>query len=180
VDNSSPGTISCRELHVFEEDASGFATAEPEYAAGFSPNNKVRAEPAIVRILSPVAPSGEAIAAARKCWLKVIQRFTEPVPGKKKHRRVIGGSIGIQHVAVRLAYPLGRAAGQNGTCLGASNIFGDELDCGDKSYLVICRTETDAGSSRMVASAVAWVEIAQVIFPLSQRIGSEAQADEKG
>jgi hypothetical protein len=69
---------------VFDEDASSFATGESEFVA-VPPEPRPGPGP-----FTP--PTEEAAAAARKFWLQIIRRFTEPVAGKKGRVRVTDSS----------------------------------------------------------------------------------------
>jgi hypothetical protein len=103
VDNSSV-TISCNELHVFDEDATPFATAEAEFVPG-------PPQPRQSTVFPPSRPTAEDSGAARGCWLKVIRRFTAAVPRKKNCLRVVDALPGQPAIVIRRRASPGTVAG---------------------------------------------------------------------
>jgi hypothetical protein len=158
VDNSE--TISCRELHVIDDDASVFAGAEAEFVPASLPQRSD------TRLHTPMRPTEEDKTAARDCWLKVISRFAKARPGKKGLLRVREGVTDQPTIVIRRAQPLA----------GTVSLRGEELDVTDKTYLVLFATETDTNGTRIVSSAVPWFEIESIAFRLRPPEDATAEA----
>src|SRR5438105_1529004 len=116
---NEPATVGCRIVAEFDDDAAAFAAAAPELVPVAAPEGNARPLPA--------ALSEETAAAAKKSWLRIIRRFTEPVPGKKRRLRVLDSE---EPNRGEIVIEFGRSPGQPARCLS-----GYELDAADKLCL---------------------------------------------
>jgi hypothetical protein len=163
VKPDTPVGIGCRIIGEFDDDASGFAEAEPEFVSSQATSGPLLAAPAGTPTPAAVPPpSAEALAAAKKFWVKVIRRFTEPVPAKKGRLRVRDsgdpnrGSIEVRCATYRLVVGNDRAR--------------HELDVSDKQCLTLFQSETPAREKgeqpwvKELSVPIPWTEIANIQF----------------
>jgi hypothetical protein len=142
-------TLSCDTLTVFEDDARSYARTEPEFVPPFR---------AIEPAYPFTPPTKEAAAAARRFWLTVIRRFTEPVPEHRGRVRVKGsgdpegGEFILQHGMGRT--PRERSA------VPPQATTGGELDVAHTLYLTVYRA-IDGG---VEFSPIPWTELVQIRF----------------
>lgn len=138
-------TISCDSLEVFEDDVSSFAAREPEFVSvpGRRPNS--------------ASPSAED---ARNGWLKVIERFTEPISGTKDCLRA-AGAAGKRTISIlcRRRTP--------GLTSPPTRLEGEELNPTDRSCLILFTTE-DETVPRVTSTLIPWTDIVHMTFPLRQ------------
>jgi hypothetical protein len=164
-----PHGIGCRLIAEFEDDAGTFTEGEAEFVAVEPPSTRGLAVSAGSRLYIPfIPPTDEALATAKKFWLKVIRRFTESVPGKKGHCAVRDSAEPNQ----------GRIVVEYGTTCethveSARRYFaeGYELDFSDKSCLTLFSQEGPDPSLPYSAHQVKdkiipipWSEIVQIQF----------------
>jgi hypothetical protein len=172
LDPSLAPTIGCRIIAEFDDDAGAFASAEPEYvplpkAAGAMPGPAPEA--AAAPAFSP--PSRAAASAAKKCWLKVLHRFTKHVPEKKNRLRLPDAEPGAGRILVECSLPASRSGAESRTWAG------DEVDVADKDYLVLFgrravdRRPEDPGSHLRIAESsipVLWTDIVNIRFEVER------------
>src|SRR4051812_9840051 len=93
---AGPVGVGCLIVGEFDDDASGFGQEAAEFVPVTGrPSTGPHWSPGAGLLPVPLSPFTEAAAAAaRKGWLKIVRRFTEPVPGKKKRLRVVGSEPG--------------------------------------------------------------------------------------
>jgi hypothetical protein len=168
MDSNPPSDISCKIIGEFEDDAREFTAGEPEYVPVQSPANcGFTARSGEVSQATFHIPSEEALASAKKFWLKIIRRFTEPVPAKKGHVRVREsgepnlGDIVVMH---------GAAATE-----GRGRCCGDELDTSDPLCLAVFRRRevNYAGEGpRLEESSfpIPWTEIVNITFEVRRPV----------
>jgi hypothetical protein len=177
--STNTDTISCRIIGEFDVDASAFAEGEPEFVTVDTPAQRWVAGPAGVSAPARfVLPSDEALAAAKKFWLKVICRFTEPVPGNKSRCRVRDsgepnrGAIEIDCGRYVPAASLRRDIS-----------WGHELDVSDKQCLTIfrhegpmCWTGDEDRRVRELAMPIPWTEIVNIQFEVRRPVPHQQPA----
>jgi hypothetical protein len=163
VNSTPPFGIGCRIIGEFDDDASGFAVAEPEFVALEAPSTRLLAVPSGATTQVAVAPpSATALAAAKKFWVKVIRRFTEPVSARKGRLRVRDsgepnrGSIEVRCGGYRLIVGNDRAR--------------HELDVSDKQCLTLFQNEEPTQIddehqwAKELSIPIPWTEIANIQF----------------
>ncbi len=158
----------------FDDDASHFASAEPEYVPLPTASIPTHLQPGGAGpAFSP--PSPAAAAAARKFWLKVLHRFTEPVPGTKGHLRLPRTDPTEEPRILIECAPL-VSRGCNGG--GSRTWVGREVRVDDKGYLllfgerVLDRRPGDPDGHLRVAAfsaPVLWTDIINIRFE-SERV----------
>jgi hypothetical protein len=172
--NPAPSfSTGCRIVAEFDDDASSFADAEPEFVPVEAPP-----VPTLATLLQSafLTTSEEAAVAAKKQWLRVIRRFTKPDPGTKRHLR-LPDSEEPEGSQVEVEYGRG-AVGERPLCQAGSRV-----DASDKFFLVLYRTEAVAGRSGEDGSWVTekaihipWTEIICLGVSVRRRIDTKQKS----
>jgi hypothetical protein len=179
---TEPFSFGCRIVAEFDDDARAFAQAEAEFVPV-----KVPPTPGVPMTWGPTLQppsspfSEEVAAAAKKIWLKVIRRFTEPVPGKKGRLRVMhserpnSGSIIVEYG--RCLASTGRVGDREGMAQG------HELEVTDKLFLTLYRTTRlpptqHRGYDEDCITPIPWAEIANIRFEVIRPL-TEGEQDSK-
>src|SRR5437016_28801 len=147
----------------FEDDARAVATTEPE----FVPVNGVPLPAGFVSAWANsqsavFPPFTEATTAARASWLRIVQRFTEPVPENESRLRV-RGSEGSRSPSIWV--------GLRGSVNGerASAHAGTEVDVTDKQFLLLfSKVDSDNHEPCCRTTAIPWTEISSIQFEPSR------------
>jgi hypothetical protein len=172
--NQDSGTITVGQpLIEFEDDAGAFVAAETE---------SVRLPPVVARL--PVSdkaagdvalPSPQQASAAKKVWVPIIRRCTEPVPGAKSHLRPRNAG----------APNRGRILIEYERSSGRGQLSGCELDISDKLFLLLLSRDeprqniADGAGALDAATPILWTEIVSVRFETERPLAptaSNAQA----
>ena len=175
MNSTPPSAIGCRIVGEFDDDARDFAEAE------FVPPDALLARPSDAPSLVAgrpafLPPSEEALAAARQFWLKVIRRFTEPVPGRKRYVRVRDSGVPNRG---RIEVDCGRGwaglSDLDASRLPRNHLSAHELDVSDKLCLVLFRRDEpspgDADNDAWVSEVsipVPWTEVVRLRFEVQR------------
>jgi hypothetical protein len=168
MEQQHAASVSGRLVAEFQDDArQPLAAAEPVPSAPTDTGGMSAGS------LAPRAvPTQEAAALAKTAWLRVIRRFTEPVPGEQSRVRVQAeGEAGRVSVECR-GGPEGQPSWRT--------FSGSELDVGDDFFLTIfLQEESRASQQHGVASehsfTIPWTEIACLHFERSRRVEPDRQ-----
>jgi hypothetical protein len=157
--------IGCRIIREFDDDASTFAQAEPEFVRVEALSAKFLAGPPSPTTPAFLPPTPKALAAAKKFWVKIIRRFTESVPAMKGRLRV-RDSGAPNRGRIDVAY------GRYPATVG-NHRSGHELDVSDKLCLTLFHDEEPTGRAgdkghwvREVSIPIPWTEIVNIQFAI--------------
>jgi hypothetical protein len=171
-------SISGRILAEFVDDAKDCMPTEAEFVPVPivpRPATQVLSRPGLQDAFSP--PIEEAATAAKKFWLKIIRRFTEPVPGKKGRLRARDSA---EPNRGRITIECARRS--------AVKLFsGSELDISDKLCVTLFVNDKPVPSSghgggqrwvRESAIPVPWTEVVNIRFKVDRLVGPELKSHE--
>jgi hypothetical protein len=119
-----------------------------------------------------IPPTSRDSRTARAFWVRVLERFTEPLGSTGGRRRVTDESKAAPGIAV-VECASRSAAGENPPETGPAwhrlQRRGEEVDLGDQAYLVLySRTTGRAGKTTETAAAIPWTEIVSLVFKVEQ------------
>ncbi len=150
--------VGCRIIAEFEDDASAVTTAEPEFVPVNALPFPVILVPARANSPLTLFPPSEEATTARTSWLRIVQRFTEPVPENEGRLRVLG-SEGPRHPSLSIGLR-GRTNGEKPCAY-----VGTEVDVTDKQILLLFHKVGDESNEpRWRTTAIPWTEISNIQF----------------
>jgi hypothetical protein len=157
------GTVSCDTLIEFDE--LNVVGTEAEFAVRPpAPSGPTLANGQLV---PGARPSAKDVAAAKKMWLPIIRRCTEPVSGNKGRLRPVEAESPTQGRIV-IDYQRGPRYGQ---------YRGSEVDISDKMFLLLFDREP-AGPKSVIESTipVLWTDIINIRFEIERPMPEPQEA----